>query len=92
MVIEFLILVVIHLGMYLPMLFQLLDKVGIKCMPLDFLLTWIPVHVARGAEVASGIALPILCFTFMPAYRKFCNEPDPDDLKLSKPKCQYSYC
>ena len=46
----------------------------------------IPNYVARAAEVGSGLTLPILCFTCMPAYRKFCNEPDPDDLKLSKPK------
>ena len=46
----------------------------------------VPNYVARAAEVGRGLTLPILCFTCMPAYRKFCNEPDPDDLKLSKPK------
>ena len=40
----------------------------------------------RAIEMTSGVLLPILCYTFLPAYRKFCTDPDPDDLKLSKPK------
>ena len=30
--------------------------------------------------------MKFLCYTFLPAYQKFCTKPDPDDLKLSKPK------
>ena len=91
-VIEFLFLSAVHLIMYLPMLEQLTRKleldlefgIGISRI-FEWVMPWLPTHVARGIEMSSGIFLPILCYTFLPAYRKFCNEPDPDDLKLSKP-------
>ncbi len=72
--------------MYLPMIEQLAIKLGLQNWVLDLVIAWVPREVARGAEVASGLMLPILCYSFMPAYRKFCDGPDPDDLKLSKPK------
>ena len=86
--------------MYLPMLRELIEKLNLPYIwLLDSALEWLPNYVTRGCEVASGIALPVLCYAFLPAYRKFCNEPDPDDLKLSKPKMQskiqvtmYSWC
>ncbi len=74
------------LAMYLPMIQQLATKLGLENWVLDLVIEWVPREVARGAEMASGILLPIFCYTFMPAYRKFCNGPDPDDLKLSKPR------
>ena len=88
--------------MYLPMLRELMGKLNLPYIwMLDSALEYLPNYVTRGCEVASGIALPVLCYAFLPAYRKFCNEPDPDDLKLSKPKMQskiqdkftmYSWC
>lgn len=54
--------------------------------PLAFVRYWVKPEIARGAEMVTGILLPVLCFIFMPAYRQFCNEPDPDDLRLSSPK------
>ena len=75
--------------MYLPMLRELMGKLNLPYIwMLDSALEYLPNYVTRGCEVASGIALPVLCYAFLPAYRKFCNEPDPDDLKLSKPKMQ----
>ena len=32
--------------------------------------------------VLSGLALPFLVYLWLPAYRQFCSEPDPDDLRL----------
>ena len=85
---EFLFLVCVHLVMYLPMLEKLIRKLGLHGVLyyLDIVLPWLPNYVTRAIEMTSGIVLPILCYMFLPAYRKFCNEPDPDDLKLSKPK------
>ena len=36
--------------------------------------------------LVTGLALPILAFLWLPAFRQFATEPDPDDLKLSRPK------
>ena len=83
---EFVFLALVHFVMYLPLLDDLIRKLGLHCWPLDLVLPWLPSHVTRAIEMSSGILLPMLCYTFLPAYRKFCNEPDPDDLKLSKPK------
>ena len=89
---EFICLIAVNFLNYIPLLEELVKKLwqyetlGEEFWILKLLIDWIPNYVARGAEIASGITLPILCFTFLPAYRKFCNEPDPDDLKLSKPK------
>ena len=42
---------------------------------------------SRAAEaLVTGLALPILAFLWLPAFRQFATEPDPDDLKLSRPK------
>ena len=70
------------------MLDNLISKLGIQQVKkyLDVVLPWLPSYVTRAIEITSGFSLPILCYTFLPAYRKFCNDPDPDDLKLSKPK------
>lgn len=74
------------------MLRELIEKLNLPYIwLLDSALEWLPNYVTRGCEVASGIALPVLCYAFLPAYRKFCNEPDPDDLKLSKPKMHDSH-
>ena len=54
--------------------------------PLAFVRYWVTPEIARGAEMVHGLLLPLLCFLFLPAYRQFCNEPDPDDLRLSSPK------
>ena len=86
---EFLCLVSVNFLNYLPLLQELIKTLQFELDIFNLLVALIPNYVARAAEVASGITLPILCFTFMPAYRKFCNEPDPDDLKLSKPKGMY---
>ena len=44
-------------------------------------------ETARAVEmVAVGLALPIAVYMTLPAYRQFCSEPDPDDLKNSAPK------
>ena len=86
-VLLFLILTAVHLLMYLPMLKELVEKLNLPYLwLLDLALEWLPNYVTRACELASGIVLPVLCYAFLPAYRKFCNEPDPDDLKLSKPK------
>ena len=87
-VVQFIFLVCVHLIMYLPMLDNLISKLGIQQVKkyLDMVLPWLPSYVTRAIEITSGFSLPILCYTFLPAYRKFCNDPDPDDLKLSKPK------
>jgi len=45
--------------------------------PLALVRYWVQPEIARGAEMVCGILLPVLCFVFMPAYRQFCNEPDP---------------
>jgi len=91
-VLLFLILTAVHCLMYLPMLRELMGKLNLPYIwMLDSALEYLPNYVTRGCEVASGIALPVLCYAFLPAYRKFCNEPDPDDLKLSKPKMQNSH-
>ena len=88
---EFLCLVSVNFLNYLPLLQELVKTLQFEFEIFNLLVGLIPNYVARAAEVASGITLPILCFTFMPAYRKFCNEPDPDDLKLSKPKGMYYF-
>ena len=70
-----------------PMFKELVEKLSLpNIWILDLALKYLPNYVTRGCEVASGITLPLLCYAFLPAYRKFCNEPDPDELKLSKPK------
>ena len=52
-----------------------------------FNLSWIfQQEIARAIEMANGFLLPIICYLSLPAYRQFCTEPDPDDLKLSTPK------
>ena len=44
-------------------------------------------ETSRAAEaLVSGLALPLLSFLWLPAFRQFATEPDPDDLKLSRPK------
>jgi len=87
-VVQFIFLVCVHLIMYLPMLDNLISKLGIQQVKkyLDLVMPWLPSYATRAIEMTSGFSLPILCYTFLPAYRKFCNDPDPDDLKLSKPK------
>merc|ERR1739848_784305 len=87
-VVKFILLVCVHFVMYLPMLEHLIRKLGLHQIVyyLDIILPWLPSHVTRAIEMTSGVLLPILCYTFLPAYRKFCTDPDPDDLKLSKPK------
>ena len=58
----------------------------------SFNLNWILRHdVARAVEMANGFLLPIICYLSLPAYRQFCTEPDPDDLKLSTPKGSFGY-
>ena len=48
-------------------------------------------ETARALEMAvAGLALPIACYLTLPTYRQFCSEPDPDDLRNSAPKCEYS--
>ena len=57
-----------------------------------FNLGWIfQQEIARAIEMANGFLLPITCYLSLPAYRQFCTEPDPDDLKLSTPKGKYVY-
>ena len=84
--VEFLCLISVNALSYFPLLDELITKLGMPLHIMTILKDSVPNYVARAAEVGSGLTLPILCFTCMPAYRKFCNEPDPDDLKLSKPK------
>jgi hypothetical protein len=57
--------------------------------PLAFVRYWVKPEVARAAEMVHGVLLPFLCYLCMPAYRQFCSEPDPDDLRLSSPKGKY---
>ena len=68
------------------MLQKLTKKLDLDIWILDLVMPWLPPHITRAIEMTSGITLPILCYTFLPAYRYFCNEPDPDDLRLSEPK------
>jgi hypothetical protein len=59
----------------------------IQIGPFNMSLSWIfEQEIARAIEMANGFLLPILCYLCLPAYRQFCTEPDPDDLKLSTPK------
>jgi hypothetical protein len=54
--------------------------------PLALVRHWVRPEIGRGAEMVAGLLLPLLCYLCLPAYRQFCNEPDPDDLRLSCPK------
>ena len=83
---QFLILVCVQLVNYLPMLQKLTKKLELDFWILDLVIPWVPSQISRAIEMSSGISLPILCYTFLPAYRYFCNEPDPDDLRLSEPR------
>ena len=81
-----------------PMFFSTLDdlaeKFGVEEISYYVELTRSPVflglgrpEVARAAEmVVTGFALPLLLYMWMPTYRKFATEPDPDDASINRKK------
>lgn len=88
-VVQFLLSTVTYGAMYLPLVKELANKMHFEFWLLNLILEWVKPEIARAAEVASGLTLPLLCYLSMPTYRQFCTEPDPDDLKLSTPKAKH---
>ena len=92
---QFILVTIVQLLLYLPLIITFAKKINpdwshsffesIQIGPFN--LKWIlQQEVARAVEMSNGFLLPIICYLSLPAYRQFCTEPDPDDLKLSTPK------
>ena len=90
-------LTIVQLFIYFPLISTFAKKIlpdlahsffeSVQIGPFN--MSWIVrPEVARAIEMSNGFLLPVICYLCLPAYRKFCTEPDPDDLKLSTPKGQ----
>lgn len=94
LVFQFILLTIVQLLLYFPLISTFAKKIHPQAYLFfeslqigPFNLSWIILpEVARAVEMSNGFLLPIICYLSLPAYRKFCTEPDPDDLKLSTPK------
>lgn len=53
-------------------------------LPALGLTSYIRPEYARAGEIVLGLLLPIVLYSTLPAYRKFCSEPDSADLYRSK--------
>ena len=95
LVLQFILQTIVQLMLYVPLIMSFAKKLNsewstsffqvIQIGPFN--LSWIfQQEIARAIEMANGFLLPIICYLSLPAYRQFCTEPDPDDLKLSTPK------
>merc|ERR1711892_744349 len=69
-----------YLAMYLPLLGNYLERLGIGQTNLQEVLT---PEVARAAEMLLGLVLPLLVFTMLQSYRRFRTQPDRSDLRWS---------
>ena len=95
LVLQFILQTIVQLLLHLPLIITFAKKINadwsqryFESMQIGpFSLRWILLQeVARAVEMTNGFLLPIICYLSLPAYRQFCTEPDPDDLKLSTPK------
>ncbi|TRY67474.1 hypothetical protein TCAL_05352 [Tigriopus californicus] len=89
----FLCLAVAQFITFLPTLDSLAQKLDLNREALEMLSKIYYVgrpEVGRAIEMlASGLVVPILCYLWLPTYRSFSSEPDPDDLRLTKPRKEF---
>ena len=70
-----------YLAMYLPLLDNYLQRLGIGQTNLQEFLT---PEIARAAEMVLGLVLPLVFFTLLQSYRRFKTKPDGSDLRWSR--------
>jgi len=71
----------VYIAMYIPLVDHCLDSLN---MPETGLQPYLLPEAARALEMIMGLLLPIVVYTFLPAYRQFSSEPDKADLRRSK--------
>merc|ERR1712080_130117 len=57
---------------------------GLMQLPALGISNYIRPEYARAGEIGLGLLLPLVLYCTLPAYRKFCSEPDTADLYRSK--------
>jgi len=70
-----------YLAMYLPLLDNYLQRLGIGQTNMQEFLTQ---EIARAAEMLLGLVLSLVVFTLLQSYRRFKTKPDVSDLRWSK--------